>query len=90
VAAYGRLLSLQLEPMRRYTILRVGAAEFAYTRYDQFVEALAQAWAEDLPAEQRPSVLGRDLPAGAPGLRGVDSDLSGLDLTELGPPAQLA
>ena len=87
-AAYGPLLAGQLEPARRYSILRVGTAEFAYTGYDQFVQALKQAWAVGLVPELRPSALGRDLPDVAPGLRGVDSDLCGLDPTDLASPVQ--
>jgi hypothetical protein len=87
-AAYGELLSLQLEPARRYSILRVGNAEFAYTRYDHFVEALAHAWAAGRAVEQRPSVLGSELPGAAPGLRAVDADLSAWDGADLAAPAE--
>jgi hypothetical protein len=90
VAAYGRLLAMQLEPTRRYSMLKVGAAEFAYTRYDQFVEALAEMWAAGQPVEQRPSVLGSELPGAAPALRGVDSDLSGVDPADFEQPVQVA
>jgi hypothetical protein len=89
-AAYGRLLAMQLEPTRRYSMLRVGAAEFAYTRYDHFVQALAEMWAAGRPVEQRPSVLGSDLPDAAPGLRGVDSDLGGMDPADFDPPVRFA
>ncbi|HYN90855.1 MAG TPA: hypothetical protein VER75_02960 [Thermoleophilaceae bacterium] len=88
-AAYGPLLARLLEPARHYSILKVGTAEFAYTRYDQFVQALAQAWALGLVPEARPSALGSALPDAAPGLRGVDSDLSGLDPADFALPVQL-
>lgn len=87
-AAYGRLLAMQLEPGRRYSMLKVGAAEFAYTRYDQFVEALAEMWAAGRSVEQRPSVLGRELPDAAPGLRGIDSDLGRMDPADFEAPAR--
>ena len=88
VAAYGPLLAAQLEPSRRYSILRIGTAEFAYTRYDQYVQALGQAWAVGFVPEPRPSALGSDLPDAAPGLRGVDSDLCGLDPANVASPVQ--
>jgi hypothetical protein len=79
---YGPLLASQLEVGRRYSIVKVGSAEFAYTRYDQFADALARAWDLGLIPEPRPSALGSDLPGAAPRLRGVDADLGGLDRSE--------
>jgi hypothetical protein len=83
------LLARQLEPFRRYSIVRVGSAEFAYTRYDQFVQALAQAWDVGLVPEPRPSALGRELPEAAPLLRGVDLDLATVDPADTVPPVEL-
>lgn len=86
--AYGELLASQLEPSRRYSIVRIGTAQFAYTRYDQLVEALGRAWALGFVPESHRSVLGRDLPDAAPDLRGVDSDLTELNRPELPAPPE--
>jgi hypothetical protein len=88
-AAYGPLLAKQLEPSRRYSLFRVGSAEFAYTRYDQYVQALGQVWTAGLVPEPLPSALGSDFPDAAPGLRGVDLDLSRLDADDIAPPLPL-
>lgn len=89
MAAYGQLLASQLEPSRRYSIVRIGMAEFAYTRYNQLVEALGQAWALGFVPESRPSVLGRDLPDAAPELRGIDVDLTRLEPGDFVTPREL-
>jgi hypothetical protein len=71
-ARYGPQLAAQLEPDRRYSLLRVGAAEYAFTDYDRYVAALKHVWSEDQVPEPRPSTLGSDLLDVAPDLRGLD------------------
>jgi hypothetical protein len=88
-ATYGPLLASQLEVGRRYSLLRVGAVEFAYTRYDHLAHAMARAWELGLVPELRPSAFGRDLPRAAPRLRGVDSDLDGCDPSEFAGPLRV-
>ena len=62
---------------RRYSIVRIGAAEFAFSDYDLYVSALNLAWAAGYVPDHGPgSVPGSDLPDVAPSLRGVDVDIS--------------
>jgi hypothetical protein len=51
------------------------------------LRALGQAWDAGLGLvpEPLPSALGRDLLRVAPGLRGVDADLTGLEPSQVGP-----
>jgi hypothetical protein len=72
---YGRLVAAQLEPDRRYSLIRVGSAEYAYTSYSHHVRALGQAWSSGLVPEPLPSTLGSELLDVAPNLKGVDADL---------------
>jgi hypothetical protein len=74
--AYGNFLAAQIEPDRRYSLIRVPGAEFAYTNYTQYARALGDAWAAGLVPETPPAVAGRALPGAAPRLLGVDSDLA--------------
>jgi hypothetical protein len=65
-----------LQAERRYSIVRVGDVEYAFSDYDRYVSALREAWAAGLVPHHGPSsVLGIDLPDVAPRLRGVDVDL---------------
>jgi hypothetical protein len=75
-ARYGPQLAAQLEPDRRYSLLRVGAAEYAFTSYDRYVAALKRVWSEEQVPEPRPSARGSELLDVAPNLRGVDPDLN--------------
>ena len=74
--AYGNFLAAQIEPERRYSLIRVPGAEFAYTNYTQYARALGDAWAAGFIPETPPAVVGRALPGAAPRLLGVDSDLA--------------
>jgi hypothetical protein len=78
IARYGGLVAAQLHPDRRYSLVRVGRVEFAYTTYDRHVAALKQVWAAGLVPEPLPSVHGAGMLDVAPNLQGVDSDLSEL------------
>jgi hypothetical protein len=74
---YGALVAKQLDADRRYSVLRLGAAEFAYTTYDAYVGALGEAWAGLVP-QPLGAVTGDGLLDVAPNLRGVDADLTNL------------
>ena len=80
---YGELVAAQLEPDRRYTLLRLGAAEFAYTTFEHYLRALGQGWAAGLVPEPLPTAEGRRLAQVAPRLRGVDTDLASIDPAEI-------
>jgi hypothetical protein len=86
VKLYGPLLAARLSAHRRYSLVRVGSVEFAYTDSDGFVRALQQIWEAGFVPEPRPSCLGTELPHIAPRLRGVDCDLSDLTPADLDPP----
>lgn len=71
---------------RRYSIVRIGGSEFAFSDHDRYVAALRAAWAAGLVPDHGPGrVLGSDLPDVAPSLRGVDVDISSYDSLGLGP-----
>jgi len=74
---YGARLAAQLEPDRRYSLLKVGAAEYAFTSYDRYVAALKHVWSGDQVPEPRPSVVGSELLEVAPNLLDIDPDLGG-------------
>lgn len=78
IACYGGVVAAQLHPDRRYSLIRIGRIEFAYTGYDRYVAALKQVWAAGLVPEPLPSAEGAQLLDVAPNLQGVDSDLSDL------------
>lgn len=71
---------------QRYSILRIGGSEYAFTDYDRYVAALRAAWAAGLVPDHGPSsVPGIDLPDVAPSLRGVDVDTTSHDSPEREP-----
>jgi hypothetical protein len=72
---YGRLVAGQLEPARRYSLVRVGPAEYAFTSYNRYVDALNRAWSAGLVPEPLPNTLGSELLEVAPNLKGVDADI---------------
>jgi hypothetical protein len=65
-------------PRVRYSVMRVGQADFAYSDHDLYVRALGQAWDAGLVPEPRPSVAAADLRTELPRLRGIDIDLGDL------------
>jgi hypothetical protein len=69
---YGSRVAAQLEPDRRYSLVRVGDDEYAFGDYERFVRALRHAWDSQLAFEQLPSALGSDLLDVAARLRAVD------------------
>jgi hypothetical protein len=66
----------------RYSVLRVGDADFAYGDHDRFVAALGQAWDAGLVPEPRPSATAAELRT-MPKLRGIDVDLSDLTAADV-------
>jgi len=72
------VLGVQLEADRYYSLVRVGAEEYAVTSYERYVAALKHTWSEGLVAEPRPGVVGSELLEAAPDLRAVDPDLDSL------------
>jgi len=83
---YGPLVAEQLRPDRRYTLVRVGSVEFAYTDYDRYLRALGQAWGAGLVPDPLPSTTGTQLLGITPNLRGVDLDLADLSDSDVAPP----
>jgi hypothetical protein len=66
-----------LRPDVRYSIVRVGDVEYAFSDHDKYVAALGAIWAAGLVPDHGPSsVPGSDLPDVALRLRGVDLDLA--------------
>src|SRR5215216_3347637 len=61
IARYGPVLGVQLEADRYYSLVRVGAEEYAVTSYERYVAALKHTWSEGLVAEPRPGVVGSEL-----------------------------
>jgi hypothetical protein len=84
---YGPLIARQLEPDRRYSLLRVGSAEHAYTDYDRYVRALSQTWSSGLVPEPLPSAVGSELLDVAPNLSGIDSDPARVRASGVEPPS---
>jgi hypothetical protein len=80
---YGQALAERLEPERRYSVLRVGTAEFAYTTYDRYVRALDQVWGAGLVPEALGLVEGSSLLEVVPNLRDIDADLGGLQASDV-------
>jgi hypothetical protein len=75
--AYGPEIAARLRPDGRYSIVRIGDSEYAFSDYDAYVAALRAAWTAGLVPDHGPGqVLGTDLPEVAPGLNGVDPDLA--------------
>ena len=75
---YGPFVAEQLAPERRYSVLRVGLAEFAYSSYDAYVRALGHAWSAGFIPQPLGAITGDRLLDVAPNLRGVDADLTNL------------
>jgi len=80
---YGALVAEQLDPERRYSLFKLGAAEFAYTSYDGYVRALGQAWDAGLTPLPLGTVAGAGLLEAAPDLRGVDADLADIQASQV-------
>jgi hypothetical protein len=74
IAQYGQRVAAQLEPDRRYSLVRVGSDEYAFTDYERYVRMLRRVWDSQLVPEPLASVLGSELLNVAPRLRAVDPD----------------
>jgi hypothetical protein len=85
---YGPQIAGQLRPDHRYSLIKVGAAEFAYSDYGTYLRALGQAWDAGFVPDPLPSALGRELPEMAPNLKGLDTDLSDFEPGDFEPPAR--
>jgi hypothetical protein len=86
ISQYGPLVAEQLRPEARYTLIRIGSAEFASTNADHYRRGLAQAWAAGFVPDPLPTATGRDLVQAAPNLRGVDLDLTDLSEADIASP----
>ena len=75
---YGLHSSRAPEADLRYTRVRIGVAEFAFTSYESYVAALQQAWRAGFVPEPRGSGRGAEPGDAVPTLRSVDSDLGDL------------
>jgi hypothetical protein len=84
-AQYGPLVADQLHPSARYTLIRIGSAEFAHTDLNHYLRGLGQAWAAGFVPDPLPTAAGSDLLEAAPNLRGVDVDLTDLEETDVAP-----
>jgi hypothetical protein len=80
---YGPVLAEQLQPDQRYSLVRLGAVEFAYTTYDGYVRALGQAWSAGFVPQPLGLVEGSKLLEVAPNLRALDADLSDLQPSDV-------
>jgi hypothetical protein len=80
---YGHALAGRLEPERRYSLLKVGTAEFAYTTYDHYVTALDQVWRAGFVPEPLGLVEGSRLLDVAPNLRDINADLGNLQASDV-------
>jgi hypothetical protein len=78
VAQYGTRVAAQLDPDRRYSLVRVGSDEYAFTDYDRFTRALRHVWDSQLVPEPLPAVLGSELLDVASSLQAVNPDLDDL------------
>jgi hypothetical protein len=72
-----------LEPTRRYSLIRGGAVEFAYTDHDRYVRALKNLWSAGLVPHPLPAVDGSQLLEASPNLRSVDADLTDLQASDV-------
>jgi hypothetical protein len=87
---YGEFVAEQLTPECRYSVLRVGLAEFAYTTYDAYVRALGHAWSAGLIPQPLGAITGDRLLDVAPNLRGVDADLTNLRASDVVRPSRFS
>lgn len=90
VDRYGALVAELLDPDCRYSLLRIGSAEFAYTTYDAYVRALGEAWSAGLVPWPLGAVTGAQLLDVAPDLRGVDLDLTNLQASDVEPSSRFS
>jgi hypothetical protein len=84
-ARYGAVVAAQLASDRRYSVVKVGAVEFAYTTYETFVRALNDLWGAGLVPEPLPTASGSELLDVAPHLQGVDADLHDIRQSDIEP-----
>jgi hypothetical protein len=75
-AGYAAELIEKLEWNKRYSIVELLGAQYAFSDYAAYLSGLNKAWdAGHVPIHGPGFVAGIDLPAVAPRLRGVDGDL---------------
>jgi hypothetical protein len=78
-AVYGPDVAEALDSDTRYSLVRVGEVDYAYTDYNAYVRALGQIWAAGLVADHCTGAVGAELLDAAPNLRGVDLDLADMN-----------
>ena len=77
-ATYGVEIARRLDPDRRYSLVKAGDFEYAFTSYDGYVAALKRVWNAGLVPEALPSAYGSQLLEVAPNLRALDPELDEL------------
>jgi hypothetical protein len=78
-AVYGPDVADALDGDTRYSLVRVGEVDYAFSDYHAYVRALGQIWAAGLVADNCTGALGTELLDVAPNLRGVDLDLADMN-----------
>jgi hypothetical protein len=79
---YGPLVADQIDADRRYSLVKVGALEFAYSTYEGYVRALREAWDAGFVPEPLGSAEGSRVLEAAPNLVAVDAELSDLQTSD--------
>lgn len=69
-------MTKQIEAERRYSLVKVGALELAYSTYEGYVRALGEAWDAGFLPEPLGSAMGSQLVEAAPNLVAVDAEFS--------------
>ena len=83
-ARFGPRVAMELEPDRRYSVVRIGSSEYAFRDHGRYVRVLRDAWSGGFVPEPLPSAMGRELLDVAPNLRAVDPDPEDVGLSSGG------
>lgn len=78
IERFGPLATERIEADRRYSLVKVGALQFAYSTYEGYARALREAWDAGFVPEPLGSAKGSRLLENAPSLVAVDAELSSL------------
>lgn len=89
-ARYGPVVAEQIDPDRSYSLIRVGAVEYAFTSYDAYVRALKHVWGAELIPEPLPNSVGAKLLDVAPNLHAVDPDLDDVRRSDVERPSRFS
>jgi hypothetical protein len=79
---FGPLHTERIEADRRYSLVRIGSLEFAYSTYEGYARALREAWDAGFVPEPLGSPKGSLLLEAAPNLVAVDAELSDLQASD--------